>query len=164
MRGAKRGGFTLVEVLIVVALVGILASVALPRLTDAGADARQAALLHDLKLLRGFIQLYRAQHGGRFPAHGSTDGGLFARQLLLSSDADGTTGPAGTKPFGPYLLGAVPPNPFTGARGVRIVPDVPAAVPDDSPTDGWFYDPATGRIKANCRGKASDGVTDLAAF
>ena len=67
----------------------------------------------------------------------------------------------GTKPLGPYFVGQLPPNPYSGARGVKIVTDVPGPTPDDSTTDGWIYNPSTGEIKANSTGTAQDGVTAL---
>ena len=156
----RRGGFTLVEVLIVVVILGILAATVLPQFTSAGNDAKESALVQDLQTLRSQIELYKFQHNGAFP--GSQNGVIFEDAMLTSTDADGTSGPIGTKPYGPFFIGQVPPNPFTGARGVRVVPDVPAAVPDDSTDDGWIYNPQTGRLKANSTGLAADGVTPLA--
>ncbi|MFH1301772.1 MAG: hypothetical protein ABIK07_11990, partial [Planctomycetota bacterium] len=62
----------------------------------------------------------------------------------------------------PYLLGSVPPNPYTGGRGIMIVADVPGTTPDETAKDGtetvgWIYDPATGEVKGNNSGNAADG-------
>ncbi len=158
----QRRGFTLIEVLIVVVILGILAATVLPQFTSANDDAKESALIQDLQTLRSQIQLYAFQHESQFPGQGSTNPLDFENAMLLSSDLDGTTGPIGTKPYGPYFVGQLPPNPFTGARGVKIVADVPAAAPDDSTTEGWIYNPETGRLKANYSGLAGDGTTLLA--
>lgn len=157
----NRRGFTLVEVLIVVVILGILAATVVPQFTSANTDAKQSALIQDLQTLRSQIELYKFQHNDKYPGEGSIDPQAFIDGMLLSSDQDGTTGAVGTKPLGPYFIGQLPPNPFSGARGVKIVSDVPATVPDDSTTEGWIYNPATGRIKANSSGTASDDGTKL---
>ena len=158
----QRRGFTLIEVLIVVVILGILAATVLPQFTASSDSAKESSAVQNLQTLRGQIELYRLQHLNKYPGAGSTVAKDFLDAMLLSSDDAGVTGAIGTKPLGPYITGQFPPNPFTGARGVKIVADVAAAVPDDSKTDGWFYNPATGRIKINWSGLAADGVTKIA--
>jgi general secretion pathway protein G len=155
---ATLSGFTLVEVLIVMTVFAIMAATVLPQFTAENQAARETALKQDLKLLRSQIELYKFQHNGNYPGKGSIYPDDFLNAMLLSSDADGTTGPINSKPFGPYFLGQLPPNPYTGGTRVRIVDDVGAAVPDDDPVEGWIYNPSTGKIKANCQGTAMDGT------
>ena len=69
----RRAGFTLVEVLIVVVILGILAATVLPQFTSSNDDARESVLVQDLQTLRSQIQLYKFQHDGKFPADSSTD-------------------------------------------------------------------------------------------
>ena len=57
-----RRGFTLIEILIVVVILGILAAVVVPQFTNAADDANDAAVRTQLQTLRGQIELYRAQN------------------------------------------------------------------------------------------------------
>jgi general secretion pathway protein G len=155
---AAVSGFTLVEVLIVMTVFAIMAATVLPQFTAENQQARETALKQDLKLLRSQIELYKFQHNGNYPGKGSIYPLDFLNAMLLSSDADGATGPINSKPFGPYFLGQLPPNPYTGGTKVRIVDDVGAQVPDNDPVEGWIYNPSTGKIKANCQGTAMDGT------
>lgn len=156
----KRRGFTLVEVLIVVVILGILAATVLPQFTRADSDAKETALTQNLQTLRSQIELYKFQHLSKYPATGTASETAFRDGLLLSSDADGTTGAVGTKPLGPYFIGDLPPNPYNGLRTVTVVNSATLTASDDS--TGWIYSSVTGRIKANIATTlSSDGVTKL---
>lgn len=156
----KRGGFTLVEVLIVVVILGILAATVLPQFTRADSDAKETALMQNLQTLRSQIELYKFQHLSKYPADGTTNSTVFRDSLVLSSDPDGTTGAIGAKPLGPYFIGELPANPYNGLRTITVVLTDPLPLADDS--SGWIYSSASGRIKANIAGTlSSDGVTKL---
>ncbi|MEX0701693.1 MAG: prepilin-type N-terminal cleavage/methylation domain-containing protein [Planctomycetales bacterium] len=143
----KRAGFTLVEVLIVVVILGILAATVLPQFTTATGDAQETAIRQNLQTLRSLIQTYRMHHNDRVPAAGTTDAALFVDQLVKSSDADGTVGDIGTKPFGPYLVGQFPSNPYNNLRTVKVVNSATIGAADDG--TGWLYSSVTGQLKAN---------------
>ena len=155
----RRSGFTLVEVLIVVVILGILAATVLPQFTSSSEDAKESALVQNLQTVRSQIELYRLQHSATLPAAGTILEAKFLDALLLSSDADGTTGAIGTKPFGPYFIGQFPPNPFNGKKDVTVVNVDPLPAADGA--TGWIYSSKTGRIKGNSTGLAGDGVTKL---
>ena len=56
-------GFTLLEMMVVVSIVGILATLAIPNYTATVTKAREAALKQGLFLLRDVIDQYRADRG-----------------------------------------------------------------------------------------------------
>ena len=64
MKGER--GFTLLELLMVVIIIGILAAIALPQYTRTTERARVGEALQMLAALRGAEQRWSAQNGGAF--------------------------------------------------------------------------------------------------
>ena len=58
----KRNGFTLIELVMIIAVLGILAAVAIPRFYDMATEARDAAEQGIVGGIRGGIATYTAQH------------------------------------------------------------------------------------------------------
>jgi len=63
----KRRGFTLIEILIVVVILGILAAIVVPQFTNASQEATSSSIRSQLQTLRGQIELYRVRNGGALP-------------------------------------------------------------------------------------------------
>jgi general secretion pathway protein G len=63
-------GFTLVELMMVVMIVGILATLAIPSYQRSVIKAREGALRYDLATLRDVLDQYRADKGSYPPALG----------------------------------------------------------------------------------------------
>src|SRR5207253_9686180 len=63
----KKSGFTLVEILIVVIILGILAAIVIPQFTNASTDAKKSNMASQLQTLRSQIQLYKLQHNDTAP-------------------------------------------------------------------------------------------------
>lgn len=59
-------GFTLVEMLVVLAIVSLLVALAVPRYVDRVEDAREAVLRENLKVVRTAIDRFQAD-AGRYP-------------------------------------------------------------------------------------------------
>ena len=60
----NRRGFTLIELVVVVLVLGILAAVAAPKMFNTAGDARTNSSRHSLNIIRDAIELYRAQNAG----------------------------------------------------------------------------------------------------
>lgn len=137
----KRRGFTLVELLIVVIILGILAAIVVPQFSDASTDTQVSSLRTNLQTIRGQIELFRLQHGGIYPQLTT-----FVDQMTKRTDSSGAVQANGQ--FGPYLQ-AVPVNPMNNSA------EMTSSTSDTS--KGWYYDQDTGTFKAN-DGKTINGV------
>jgi len=82
----NKSAFTLVEIMIVVAIIGLLAALALPAFAKARRQAMQKAFVENLRVLEGGI-LTHAQTYGRYPSNtdvGVPPGGMSADDFKIS--------------------------------------------------------------------------------
>jgi len=63
MQGAGSRGFTLVELMIAVAIIGILAMITFPAIIRARWRAGVARYCHDVRIAAGAFELYALEHG-----------------------------------------------------------------------------------------------------
>ena len=134
-----RGGFSLIEVVVVIVLLGIIAAIAIPRLSRGSEGSIEAAASRDLSVLQKAIDLYAAEHDGAFPHPNS-----IAAQLTQYTDGGGTvsTQKVGSFNYGPYVR-KVPPlkaGPNRGNSGIATEPGTGV---------GWIYNPVEGTIAPN---------------
>ena len=77
-RRSARAGFTLVEILIVVVILGILAAVIVPQFTNAQSTTRATAMRSQLSTLRNQVAAWQIQNGGAVPGGpGGTPTSMF---------------------------------------------------------------------------------------
>ncbi|MHB9026604.1 MAG: type II secretion system protein [Armatimonadota bacterium] len=156
VRKSRRRGFTLLEILVVIALIAILALMIIPRLVLASRRAREATLKANLSELRGAIARFEGDVG-IYP-------GLL-QDLVAPSGADLSShipDDAQKNYKGPYLsdTGGIP---ISGFMGLPVNPFVPASDADE--THHWTYSSPNGEVScpATVEGTSLDGVpyTDL---
>jgi len=158
---AKRG-FTLVEILIVVVILGILAAIVIPQFTQASTEAKENSLCSNLQSLRSQIELYKCQHNDNAPTLDD-----FEEQMIYCTDIDGNragtpskvreTGAGATVIYGPYLE-RVPDNPFNNDNTLAAMAASGTPAADTGDNTGWQYFEDTGEIFANDDGSTASGT------
>jgi len=127
----RRGGFTLIEVLIVIVVIAILSMLVIPRAMAARRCAREAQLRGNLKQLRDGIERFEATTAAWPPALADL---MAPNGHGISSDFDGRGGCVDRTAYdGPYLVtgdGQLPRDPFTDASD-------------------WSYDNTTGSVHSS---------------
>lgn len=124
---SRRSAFTLIELVIVVLVLGIIAAIAAPKMFDTATNAREAASRQSLTVVRGAVELYRAQTGA-YPSAASI-----------------------TTDLRPYLQGPFPaPQVGANAGNATVVASTQNPIATaESGTDGWAYNATTGEVRIN---------------
>ena len=141
-----RKGFTLVEILIVVVILGILAAIVVPQFASASQDAIKSSLSSQMQTVSAQIELFRVQNAGQLPHVAAAS----ADPMLVAANNNG---------WGILVTGAFlkdePTNGFTGSTAVidggggaigTAVGVIAAGAA--MPAWGWIYNTNLGTIHA----------------
>lgn len=174
-------GFTLVELLIVVVILGVLASALIPQFGSSTEDAKLSSLKSTLSEMRNTVELYYHQHNQRYPGQYSHSNGTsqlsnagtasqaFIAQLTQYTNADGKVNGIKTSEYkyGPYIKASkLPANPFmTGDSATELLVDtstnnITTALRADG-NKGWKFYTKTGKFIANDNLTLSDGTKTI---
>jgi general secretion pathway protein G len=150
---AKTRGFTLIEILIVVVILGILAAIVIPQFNNATTASKLSSVSTTAQTLRGAVQLYYYQHNDTLPPAAN-----FWTLMTTQTDANGNpyTTASSAGPFGPYMQ-SIPLNALNLASTVIDANVAPGAVV--SSNCGWEYDYASGAGNGMIHGTNSDFLT-----
>ena len=142
--------FSLIEILIVVAVLGILAAIVLPTFQGQSLQAKEAVAKDNLRILRNVIELYASRHNDVAPGRPANNPSQPVGYLIFATQLVKT---------GKYLP-KLPTNPFNNKSVLKIIQDN-----EDFPTEpymvdtfGWVYKAATREIRLNWSGTDSTGV------
>jgi type II secretion system protein G len=116
-------GFTLVEILIVVVILGILSAIVVPQFSHATQDSKEQATLSQLRHLRNAVAVYGLQHNNHFPDISEGEASWGELQEL-------------------GYLKAHPVNHYVGGNNAKLIVFGDGAPESWSSDYGWIYRPA----------------------
>jgi general secretion pathway protein G len=148
--GQRRDAFTLIELVVVVMILGIIASIAAPKLLATSDTAVDNGLRQTLSVIREAIDTYAAQNADKLP-------GADGDQATLKSD------------LADYLRGGRFPECPVGAENAEVrmlsgngshVPGIAAT----AATHSWVYKYDEGEFYVNSTDASADGTTTYDEF
>lgn len=161
MKRSTSRGFSLVEILIVLGLMGILATVVLMNFGNSDRGTKEQALKSNLTVVRQALDVYKSDHGwypcvaGDWNAAGNAANFILQMTRYTSAAGQPSTTRTNVFKYGPYLK-AWPLEPFSRISTVtvntaqeRLLATIATAVAASGATGGWFYEAQSGNFCAN---------------
>ncbi len=145
--------FTLVELIIIMCILGIIASIVVPTLANYTAEVKQSTAKDHLRTLRTFIEIYSSNNEGVPPGYPGND-------TQQSPDADVFVSQLASPGTSSAVI-KFPENPYNNKKAVKVIGDFDSfpAAPADTDVYGWIYQPATKIIRLNWPGSDNTGVS-----
>jgi prepilin-type N-terminal cleavage/methylation domain-containing protein len=135
---SKNKGFTLIELVVVIMILGILAAVAAPKLLDTSGTATDNGVKQSLAVVRDAIERFAAENGGQLPGADGTEATLKADLVDYLR---------GTFPSCPVAVSGATANGVEMTTGAGINASA-------SPTMGWKYSSDEGEFIINNGGNS----------
>ena len=126
----RRSGFTLIELVVIIMILGILAGVAAPKLLKTSGSATDNGLKQTLSIIRDAVELYSSANAGALPPSTGTDGADMKTALI------------------PYIRGPFPKSPV-GTKDDKISFTNVAGTTNGDGLTGWKFNTADGTFIAN---------------
>jgi len=106
MNTSRKGGFTLVEIMIVVAIIGLLAAIAIPNFVKARATSQQSACINNMRQIDAAVNEWALEQGKTTGANVNYPGDLTPYIKLNSNGSI-----PGCPSLGSYNIGTIGANP-----------------------------------------------------
>ncbi len=135
MRRIHTSGFTMIELMIVVAIIGILAAIALPRFADMMEKSREGATKGNLRNLKSAGSIYYAEAEGIWPQTLNTSSSYRFSMYMDAIPIVRVTGKFDNS------LSILPSGGAVSMGATGVVPDTQSS--------GWMYDSTLGRFFVN---------------
>ena len=126
-----RRGFSLIELVVVILILGVIAAIAAPRMFDTADDAANHSTRQTLAVIRNAIEIYRVRNQAYPPIGSGTE---FQDALR------------------PFLNAPIPVPSCLSGKTAGVIADTSSgldAVADEDQSAGWVYKASSGSFKLN---------------
>jgi prepilin-type N-terminal cleavage/methylation domain-containing protein len=146
LRTTNSKAFTLVEILIVTAILGILAAIVIPEFQSHATQAKEAAAKENLRILRDAIERYANDHNGVAPGYLSNNPALTPTAVITVVHLK-------------TYLSTIPKNPINNLNTILVLRNSENFPATANESTGWIYKPSTKTVRFNSIGTDSNSVS-----